>query len=319
MSVEQTSRHDMGGDIFTRIVVQYLAEEFQRKWKLDPLERYRSHCRLISAAETCKNVLSTLTTGHAFIESLYEGFDLNVNLSRARYESLINSQVTTFVQPVKELLAAANVDAASIDRIILCGGTCKTPRLQKSITDLFPNAELLNSLYPDEVISIGAAKQAGYILESGLESEELQLRTFEVPTLDADVWINCTKLNFQVPLLSVLTPLPFKHQSLIPTSNSQLGESSSLEFEVHQVTLSIPKQLPVLSSETLLSKVSLNNLVKDPKIVLNVYVDENGLLELNVQEKTNRLSETLELQLPSVGQPKQNGVHINGELEGCVT
>lgn len=62
--------------------------------------------------------------------------------------------------PIKEVLEASNVNSSDIQKLVLCGGTTKIPKLQKTIHELFSNAELLNSINTDEVLAVGAANQA---------------------------------------------------------------------------------------------------------------------------------------------------------------
>lgn len=89
-----------------------------RKYKLDPKESPRSMGKLQNAAETCMHVLSTMGSANCFVESLYEGIDFNINISRARFESLISPLLSSFVEPVNEVLQATKHKASDIQKVI---------------------------------------------------------------------------------------------------------------------------------------------------------------------------------------------------------
>lgn len=87
------------------------------RWKLDPQESRRSMVKLRSAAETCKHVLSTVSTAHCFVESLCEGVDFSYNITRARFENLITSYLSEYLQPVHEVLEKAGLNSKIIAKV----------------------------------------------------------------------------------------------------------------------------------------------------------------------------------------------------------
>lgn len=87
------------------------------RWKLDPQESRRSMVKLRSAAETCKHVLSTVSTAHCFVESLCEGVDFSYNITRARFENLITSYLSEYLQPVHEVLEKAGLSSKIIAKV----------------------------------------------------------------------------------------------------------------------------------------------------------------------------------------------------------
>ena len=119
----------------------------------------------MAAAEDCKHVLSTLNTAHCFVESLHEGVDLSANVSRARIDMLITQLLPSFTDAIGEALAQAGLKPSDIDKVIICGGTGKMPRLQQAIKDVLPNSELLTHLTADEVMAVGCSNQAAVMGE----------------------------------------------------------------------------------------------------------------------------------------------------------
>lgn len=89
-----------------------------RKYKLDPKESPRSMGKLQNAAETCMHVLSTMGSANCFVESLYEGIDFNINISRARFESLISPLLPSFVEPINKLLQESKHKASDVKKVM---------------------------------------------------------------------------------------------------------------------------------------------------------------------------------------------------------
>ena len=87
------------------------------KWKLDLRESRRSFSKLMSAAEDCKHVLSTLNTAHCFVESLHEGVDLSTNVSRARIDMLVTPLLSSFIEPIQEALKQSGLDPQEIHKV----------------------------------------------------------------------------------------------------------------------------------------------------------------------------------------------------------
>lgn len=167
MSIENSvHRADLGGKLLTHDLVDYIAKEFCQKWKLDPKESRKSMNKLFHHADSCKHILSTLSSAHVFIESLLDGVDCSQNISRARFENAISSKMSMFMEPIHQVLNYNGLEQ-KINKIILCGGSMKVPKLQAAVTTLLPQAKVLSGISPDEVIAEGCARQAGFLLEIG--------------------------------------------------------------------------------------------------------------------------------------------------------
>lgn len=161
---ESVTKKNLGGNVFTLALADHIAEQFKRKYHIDPQEDRKAMKKLSLQAELTKNVLSTMSTTTVFIESLCEGVDYNLALSRVRFESIIQTKFVLFKQMIDELLQ--KFQNKKIDKLILCGGSMKMPKLQQSIIEMFPDldatTDILNTITPDEVIAIGCARQASY-------------------------------------------------------------------------------------------------------------------------------------------------------------
>lgn len=202
MSVEKNIfRADLGGQCLTKDLADYVAQEFRQKWKLDPHESRRAMSKLLHHADNCKHVLSTLSSAHVFIESLLDGVDWSQNVTRARFENIISSKISSYIEPAKKAIDSFD---GKISKIVLCGGSMKIPKLQSAVASLLPEAEVLSGINPDEVIAVGCAKQAGLILD--LPELSLSNTSTEVEFLGTDVYMKY--LDQTVKLFQEGTP-PF--------------------------------------------------------------------------------------------------------------
>lgn len=202
MSVEKNIfRADLGGQCLTKDLADYVAQEFRQKWKLDPHESRRAMSKLLHHADNCKHVLSTLSSAHVFIESLLDGVDWSQNVTRARFENIISSKISSYIEPAKKAIDSFE---GKISKIVLCGGSMKIPKLQSAVASLLPEAEVLSGINPDEVIAVGCAKQAGLILD--LPELSLSNTSTDVEFLGTDIYMKY--LDQTVKLFQEGTP-PF--------------------------------------------------------------------------------------------------------------
>ncbi|XP_045445424.1 heat shock 70 kDa protein 14 [Melitaea cinxia] len=202
LSVEKNIfRADLGGQCLTKDLADYVAQEFRQKWKLDPHESRRAMSKLLHHADNCKHVLSTLSSAHVFIESLLDGVDWSQNVTRARFENIISSKISSYIEPAKKVIDSFD---GKISKIVLCGGSMKIPKLQSAVASLLPEAEVLSGINPDEVIAVGCAKQAGLILD--LPELSLSNTSTEVEFLGTDIYMKY--LDKTVKLFQEGTP-PF--------------------------------------------------------------------------------------------------------------
>ncbi|XP_015592828.1 heat shock 70 kDa protein 14 [Cephus cinctus] len=204
----------LGGNKLTRILAEYLAGEFRNKYKLDPTESRRSMSKLNNAAETCKHVLSTMSTAHCFVESLNDGVDFSHNITRARFENLIGPSISEYIGPIDEILQDSKYSHSDINKVVLCGGTMKIPKLQEKISLLFPNAETVSNKWsPDETMAIGAAMQSALLISHRMHDRELNSMSVEVHSLDRSL---CVQFGEADPIvIPAGTIVPIKIQTIV--------------------------------------------------------------------------------------------------------
>ncbi|KAE8281663.1 Heat shock 70 kDa protein 14 [Larimichthys crocea] len=150
---------------------------------------------------------------------------------RARFELLCSSLFNKNIQPIRPLLEKAGLSTSNINKVVLCGGSARIPRLQQMIREMFPDVELLSSAPPDEVIAVGAALEAGLLVgRDGLVPEEESV-TVDVSTTDILVKeVDESGAEVFTVLLPSGTPLPARRHHTL----SGEGKHSSLRLEIYQ-------------------------------------------------------------------------------------
>ncbi|XP_033888541.3 heat shock 70 kDa protein 14-B-like [Acipenser ruthenus] len=221
----------IGGECFTEALAQHLASEFQRTYKQDVRGNPRAMMKLMNSADAAKHTLSTLGSSNCFVDSLHDGMDFDCNVSRARFELVCSLLFNKSIQPIKNLLDQVGLSANDINRVVLCGGSARIPKLQQMIRDLFPDVELLNSIPTDEVIPIGAAIEAGILV--GKDSSLLDEESFAVECCAKDILVkeaDDSGADVYTVLLPSGTPLPARRHHTLQSP----GNVSSVCFELYQ-------------------------------------------------------------------------------------
>ncbi|XP_041350031.1 heat shock 70 kDa protein 14-like isoform X3 [Gigantopelta aegis] len=182
---------NFGADEYTRVLCDYLVTEFKRQFRCDVRENKRAMIKLWLAAEVCKHTMSNLGNAHCTIDSLHDGIDYHQTISRARFESLCSSLLQQNTRIIDQCLSESNLQKEDINKVILCGGGSKVPILQKAISDCLPGAELLNSIPADEVIAIGAAKEAAILVGKEIEELKEHENYLEAKCLSKSIYVKC--------------------------------------------------------------------------------------------------------------------------------
>ena len=162
----------LGGEDFDNRFVNYLADEFKRKFKKDVRGNPRALRRLRTAAERAKRTLSSSTEANIEIDALMDGIDFYSKVSRARFEELCSDLFRSTLHPVEKALNDAKLDKSTIHDVVLVGGSTRIPKIQSLLQNFFCGKQLNLSINPDEAVAYGAAVQAAIL--SGDTSSKIQ-------------------------------------------------------------------------------------------------------------------------------------------------
>lgn len=143
----------LGGEDFDNRLVNHFVDEFKRKHKKDLIGNARALRRLRTACERAKRTLSSSTEASIEIDALHEGVDFYSKISRARFEEMNMDLFRSTLQPVEKALNDAKLDKATINEVVLVGGSTRIPKIQKMLQDFFNGKALNLSINPDEAVN----------------------------------------------------------------------------------------------------------------------------------------------------------------------
>src|SRR4030043_401188 len=204
----------LGGDDFDQRIMDWLCDEFKKDQGIDLRNDRMALQRLKEAAEKAKIELSTVAQSDInlpFITADASGpKHLNYTLTRAKLEQLVMDLVEQTIEPCRQAIKDAGLDASKIDEVILVGGQTRMPLVQQKVKQFF-GKEPNRSVNPDEAVALGAAIQAGV----------LKGEVHDVLLLDV------TPLTLGIETLGgVMTPL-IQRNTTIPTSKSQIFSTAA--------------------------------------------------------------------------------------------
>ncbi len=275
----------LGGNNFDTKIVDWLAEGFFEKYKIDLRRDRQALQRLTEAAEKAKCELSGLQKTKIslpFITTSDEGpLHIDEELNRKLFESLSEDLLDRLLEPVQIALEDSGWDADEIDEVVLVGGSTRIPMVQQLVKTLVPN-EPCQSVNPDEVVAIGAAIQSGII--SG-DLRDLLLNDVTPLSLGLETIGGLMKV-----IIPRNTPIPVRQSDVFSTSEPN---QSSVVVQVRQ------GERPLASENKSLGKFRLSGIPPAPRGIPQVQVafdiDANGLLEVSATDRTTGRKQTVSI------------------------
>jgi len=279
----------LGGDDFDKRIIDWLVDEFRKSDGIDLSKDPMALQRLKEAAEKAKIELSSTSETSInlpFVTADQDGpKHLNLNLSRAKYEQLVDDLVERTVEPCKKALSDAKMSASDIDEVILVGGMTRMPKVQETVKKLF-GKEPHKGVNPDEVVAIGAAIQGG-VLAGDVK---------DVLLLDV------TPLSLGIETLGGVFTRLIDRNTTIPTKKSEIFSTAAdnqTSVEVH--VLQGEREMAV--NNKTIGRFHLDGIPPAPRGMPQVEVafdiDANGILNVSAKDKATGKEQSIRIEATS--------------------
>ncbi len=279
----------LGGDDFDQRVIKYLADEFHKDEGIDLRKDPMAMQRLKDAAEKAKIELSSSQKTNVnlpFITATDAGpKHLNIDVTRAKFEQLVDDLVQKTVKPCEKALKDAGLKKGEVDQVILVGGSTRIPKIQEVVKNFF-GKEPSKGVNPDEVVAVGAAIQGGVLTGD----------------VDDVVLLDVTPLTLGIETLGGVMTKLIEGNTTIPTSKKETFSTAADNQSSVEIHILQGERAKAQDNRTL-GRFHLDGIPPAPRGVPQIEVtfdiDANGVLNVSAKDKGTGKEQSIRIEQSS--------------------
>lgn len=275
----------LGGEDLDQKLLTYALAEFCKKNKLSPdatknlLNNSKAKRRLRTECEKVKRALSSSSSTTMTIDSFSDGLDLNIPITRAKFEELVREELVECLKPLDQALADAKISKSDIDEVVLVGGSTRIPKLQQNLEKYF-NKKPKGDINPDEAVAYGAAVQA-FVVNGGKDQKTSELVLLDVTPLSLGIETAGKIMAILIPRNSTI---PCKKEDTFSTFSDNQPAVTIQIFQGERTRTDDPNNIQ-------LGRFELTGIPPMPRGVPRIKVcfdiDANGILNVSASEESS--------------------------------